>query len=470
MPLPVNPTLLMKARLFLLISFIFLFAACEKDEELTDDFNARLSVSADSILFDTVFTSIGSTSRRLKLYNPHAKAILISQIRLTGGNASAYSLNINGQPTSETSLLKLNGKDSMNIFIKVNINPDDQKSPFLIKDSIELSYLGQKMSIPLIAYGQNANFIINGSIKRNTTWDSKLPYIIYKSLTIEEGSTLNMAAGTKILFHRDATLSIKGTLHVSGTKKDSVVFASDRLEQLYANEPGQWNGLHFYPQSKNSQIHHALIKNAIVGITCDSLSATDQPKLLLTNTVVKNMTVVGFLGYQTALTAFNNVFYNCGQYLLYAAGGGRYNLKQNTFAGYNLAFARKTPALYFTDYISNTQVDDLHLDLRNNILWGMLPDEFSIEQKAAQTILSLNLRHNLIRSSKTAYAAGGNILNTDPSFVNPFTGNFNLHPNSQALNKGEDLTADPYFSLYLSKDIRNNERLFPSELGAYENN
>lgn len=460
----------MKTRLVFFFSLILLFSACEKDEELTDDLNARLTFSMDSVLFDTVFTSIGSTSRRLKIYNPNEKAVLITQIKLDGASSSAFSLNINGQPSTELNLLKLNGRDSMNIFVKVNINPDDQTAPFLVKDAISISYHAQKKNISLVAYGQNANFIVNDNIRTATTWSSKLPYIIYKSLTVDEGATLNIAAGTKVLFHSNATLNVKGTLKVAGTQKDSVTFASDRLEQYYANEPGQWNGLHFYPQSKNSHINFAVVKNAVVGITVDSLSTTQQPKLLLTNTVVKNMTVVGLLGYQTSLTGFNNLFYNCGQYLVYLAGGGRFNFKQNTFAGYNTNLTRKTPALYFTDFISSKQADNLTIDLQNNIIWGMLPDELVIEQKAASTALVATINNNLIRTTTTGYGTTGNLVNIEPGFINPFNGNFRLQKNSQTLNKGVNLSADPYFSTFLATDLKNNERLFPSDLGCYENN
>lgn len=447
-----------------------LFAACEKDEDITAELNAKLSFSIDSVLFDTVFTSIGSTSRRLKVYNTNEKAILISEIKLTGGNSSAYSLNINGQAASEVGLLKLNGNDSMNVFIKVNVNPTDQKSPFIVKDSIQFLYNGQKKSIPLVAYGQNANFITNASIKTNTTWDNKLPYLIYKSITIEDGATLSIAPGSKILFHSSATMSIKGTLNVLGTKTDSVLFASDRLEQLYSEEPGQWNGLHFYPQSKNSQINYAIIKNAVAGITADSLSLTSEPKLLLTNTLIKNMEVVGFLGYQTSLTGFNNLFYNCGQYLVYGVGGGKYNLKQNTFAGYSPQYVRKTAAVYFSDFISSTQADHLTLDVQNNIVWGNLVNEFVVEKKSLFTSVVAIVKNNLLKSNDSNYSNTGNILNVDPLFINPSFGNFSLNRNSPALNKGLDLSSDPYFNLFLKKDLRNNARIFPSELGCYENN
>lgn len=447
-----------------------LFAACNKDEDITFDPNAKLNFSSDSVLFDTVFTSIGSSSRRLKIYNRNEKAINIDNIKLSGGINSPFSININGLAATETENLKLNGRDSLNIFVKVNINPTIAHLPFLIEDSILLYFNGKKERIPLIAYGQNAIFINNSLIATNTTWDSKLPYIIYKSVTVAKEANLTLAPGTKVLFHGNTTMSIMGTLTANGTKTDSILFASDRLEKLYKDQTGQWNGLHFYPSSKDSKLNYAVVKNGVAGITVDSLSVNGNPKLLLTNSIIKNMEIVGFLGYQTELTAFNNLFYNCGQYLLYGAGGGAYNLKQNTFAGYNTNFARKTAAVYLSDYISSALASNLTVELWNNVIWGNLTDEFLIDKKGTGTIVSTNFKNNLIKTSNNNYQANGNILNVDPSFVNPSSGNFKLNKTSAAINKGRDLSGDSYYNSYLFKDLENKERLFPSELGCYENN
>jgi hypothetical protein len=447
-----------------------LIASCNKDEDITFDPTAKLNYSTDSVLFDTVFTSIGSSTRRLKINNPNPKAINIDNIRLSGGANSSFSLNINGLAVNETSNLKLNGNDSINVFVKVLIDPTNHDLPFIVQDSILFSFNGKRQSIPLIAYGQNAIFIKGSTITANTTWNSKLPYLIYKSVTVAKNANLTISPGAKILFHGNATMSILGTLTAIGTKTDSIIFAGDRLEKIYKEETGQWNGLHFYPDSKNSQVSYAVIKNGITGITVDSLSTNSNPKLLLNHTIVKNMEVVGLLGYQTEITAFNNLFFNCGQYLLYGAGGGRYNLKQNTFIGYNPNFARKTSAVYLSDYISSTQSSNLTFDLYNNIIWGNLADEFLIDKKAQSSVVTGMLKNNLIKSTNNGYQANGNILNIDPMFVKKEQGNFRLHHASPAINKGFDLSADSYYTLFLQKDLDGKQRLFPSELGCYENN
>lgn len=461
---------MMKLRFLFLILFAIFFSACEKEESLVTNPNKVLNFAQDSIFFDTVFTSVGSTSRRLKVRNQNDKAILISQIKLRGGISSPYSLNINGIAANEVQDLKINGKDSINLFIKVNINPSDKRMPFIVKDSIEFMYNGQKKIIPLIAFGQNANFITNGTISQSATWDKTIPYVIYNSLTIPEGKVLTIGAGTKVLFHSNSTLHIKGSLIVAGTKAEQVVFSSDRLENIYSEEPGQWNGLHFYPKSKDSKLNYALIKNAVVGITCDSLSMNSQPKLILSNSTVKNMEVAGFLGYQTDFAAFNNLFYNCGQYLVYGIGGGNYNIKQNTLVGFNPQYARKTPATYFSDFVSSTQADNLNLDIQNNIIWGNLNNEFIVEKKTSFTSIVAIVKNNLLKSTDGQLATSGNLLNLDPAFINPYQGNFFILKSSPAINKGINLSADRFFEANLKLDVNGNQRLFPSDLGCYENN
>ncbi|MCJ0741483.1 hypothetical protein [Pedobacter montanisoli] len=459
----------MRIRSLLIFSLFCLFiAACNKDEDITFDPNAKLSFSTDSVLFDTVFTSVGSTHRRFKIFNPNAKAINIDQILLSGGANSPFSINVVGQNGLDFKNIKIKGNDSLNVLIKVTINPNTATSPFITEDSILFFFNGRKEKIPLVAYGQNAIFLKNVNINENTTWDSKLPYIIYSSVTVAENAELKINPGSRILFHNGATMNIKGSLIAQGTVKDSILFAGDRLERIYEEEPGQWNGLHFYPSSRNSIINNATIKNAAAGITVDSISNNNNPKLILANTSVKNMQVVGFLGYHASFTAFNNLFYNCGQYLMYGVGGGAYNLKQNTFAAYNFNFARRTSALYFSDTISDKEFAPINLNLTNNIIWGSLDNELFIETVNSNNS-TININGNLIKTLKNNYN-NNNIINQDPLFINPRIGNFEVRAESPVLAKGINLFNDPYFVPFLKHDKKNKERLFPSDLGCYQKN
>lgn len=442
-------------------------SACRKDERITTDLNAKLSFSSNAILFDTVFTSIGSTVRKIKISNKNNDALNISEIKLSGGNSSPFSININGQNLPSQTNLILNGQDSLNLFVKVTINPDSKSLSFLVQDSIVLTTNKNRQVIQLEAYGQNAVFINNQSITTNTIWNKNLPYIINGSVTIKNGSTLNIQPGAKIYFHKDAIMNVEGSLYASGTVSEPIEFCSDRLETVYSDQPGQWKGI-YLKSSGTGVIKNAILKNASVGITSDSLSANNTPKLILTNSIVKNMQVAAYIGYHSELLAFNNLMHNCGNYLIYAIGGGNYNLKQNTFAGFNLNFPRKTAALTFSDYLTTKAFNNLQLNLTNNIIWGSLTNELDIQKKSTAIVQS-NLSNNLIKATNTGHNNNGNMINIDPLFASSSQGNFELLNNSPALKKGLDLSADVYFNLYLNHDLNNITRIFPSSLGCYEN-
>ena len=66
-----------------LISFVIAFSliaiSCKKDKGFTKN---HLDFSEDTLLFDTVFTTVGSVTKRFKVYNNNASPILIDEIEL----------------------------------------------------------------------------------------------------------------------------------------------------------------------------------------------------------------------------------------------------------------------------------------------------------------------------------------------------------------------------------------------------
>jgi hypothetical protein len=445
--------------------------ACSKKDLLDTNPDARLNFSTDSILFDTVFTERGTITRTLKIFNYNANGININNIKLAGGNSSDFSININGLNATEAQNIRIKGNDSIYVFIRASINPNNQEKPFIVEDSIIFNFNGNNLKIPLIAYGQNAVYLNNTEINTQTTFTKAKPYIIYNQLKINKNATLNIAAGARIYFHKNAKLLVHGTLSADGTLQDSITFASDRLERIYKDEPGQWEGIHIFPSSVNNIINYSCIKNAIIGIQVDSLSRNSNPKVLISNSMIKNHQVAGILAYQADITGYNNLFFNCGQYLLAAINGGRYEFYQNTFAGYNFNLARSTPAVYLADHSYNSSTAfNFNALFKNNIIWGILREELEISRRGTNQIFNQNFEANIIRSSRLASDVtinNGNFLNQDPAFINPREENYKTVSNSTARNKGVNLSATTY-GLALSKDIKGINRVYPSTLGCYQ--
>ena len=455
--------------LILVLSFIILvISACRKDEIIDTDPNLKLQFSTDSILFDTIFTSSGSTSRVLKIFNYNKNSVIISNIKLTGGDFSSFKVNINGIAASALSDVKIRGNDSIYVFVKAFIDPNNSNSPFIVQDELTFNLNGNVEKIPLLAYGQNAIYLNNTIINTNTTFTKDKPYIVYNNVIVNQNITLKLNPGTKLFFHKGAKLYVSGSLQANGSLADSITFSSDRLERIYDDEAGQWGGIHLLRPSFDNQINYTTIKNALIGIRVDSLSNNNNPKLLLTNSIVKNHEIAGLLGYTASVTGLNNLIFNCGQFLVIGLYGGDYNFYQNTLANYNYNFPRKTPSVYFSDNLNNNSIGTKNLRsiFYNNIIYGSLTKELDFDKKGAG-LFEIDFQNNLIKTDIQTLGIS-NIYNQDPLFMNTRRENYKLGSYSIALGKGKDLTSNIYYNNFLSKDIEQKNRNFPSTLGCYE--
>ena len=82
------------------VLFLFTLNGCTKINYTSDPYSL-LEFSEDTLLFDSVFTTIGSVSFYLSVKNPHDEALLIDRIELEDGLGSDYRINIDGQGVDE---------------------------------------------------------------------------------------------------------------------------------------------------------------------------------------------------------------------------------------------------------------------------------------------------------------------------------------------------------------------------------
>ena len=152
--------------LFVGITASVVFTGCRKEPIYTGD-DAQLQFSGDIrngelITFDTVFTTIGSVTRVLKVLNPHKNTIK-TDISLLGGNVSNFSVNVDGVSGTAFKDVEIRGKDSIFIFVKVNLNPNAQNSPMVIADTLAFFTNGNRQNVELVACGEDAIFIVPNS-------------------------------------------------------------------------------------------------------------------------------------------------------------------------------------------------------------------------------------------------------------------------------------------------------------------
>lgn len=483
----------------LIFTTFAVFNSCKKEDFQTGSFN--LEFSADTILFDTVFTTIGSATEVFIVYNRTDNPVRISTIRIAGGSNSNFRLNVDGVPGKSFSGVEIGANDSMFIFAEVTVDPNNLSTPLVITDSILFAADNYQAYINLVAWGQNAHFhrpptgshiypfFFADTVNQNIVWDNDLPHVVYGYAMIDSGQTLTINEGTNVYFHPGSGLIAlsSGTLIVNGTQQNNVTFQGDRLGEDYKDIPGQWDRIwlsnlnlrsgNISPGSKNSSIKYAVIKNGTIGLQVDTAFDTDTTHLTLDlqNTIIKNMASYGVALRGSRVNAFNTVFANCGAQTAAILYGGKYNFYHCTFANFWNNGQRQDPAVSLNNYFGNT-LRSLDAYFGNCIIYGNNENELGLDSFPYGNQFGFRFDHVLLKVENTfptsdplrymnVLKATGTTLN--PNFRDPDNNFYKPDSlNSSAIDNGS-INITNLFPV-LSNDITGTPRGSTVDLGAYE--
>ncbi len=460
----------MKYQLYLMIiaGLSLLLVDCTPaEEEITLDPNALLTFSTDTLFFDTLFTDTVSITRRFRVFNPQDNAVNLSSISIASGESSFYNLLINGIKEKRFNDQIILGKDSLLVLVEVTIPSRDENTPFLVEDSVVFMTNENIQTVNLVSWGQDAHFFRNDSIITcNTIWPADKPYVMYGSILVDSLCQLTIEEGAEIYINKNATIFVKGSLLVAGSADKPVLFRNIRLDIEHA--PGQWTGLVFLEGSNNNQIDHAVIRNAEFGVRLGTPDNDTIPDLIISNTIIENMSGFGILAFTSDLWAYNMVVNNCANFTGAHFAGGNYVYQHCTFANYSIGLFNEAPALIFSD---NLELDDgsllqadLYTQLQNNIIWGDHQDREELVFNASDgPEFQVLMEHCLIRSQNEDFDINNNILDTDPDFprfVDPTEFNYRLDTLSPAKDQGRLLP--------INTDLLGNPRDAQPDVGAYE--
>lgn len=461
----------MKSFVFVVSLFFgtLFFASCKKETNTSAD--VRLGISKDTLRFDTVFTTTGSITKSFKILNNNDQKIVLSKIKLMGGPASAFKINVNGTPANELNNAEIAANDSIYVFVTVNVNPTAANLPFIISDSILINYNGISRYVHLEAYGQNAVFIQNSVITGNVTFTNILPYVILGGLQITSTGFLTINAGTKIYCHADAPVVVDGKMISNGTKTQPVIFAGDRLDDPYINFPGAWPGIYFRATSFDNVLRFTNIKNAYQAVSVQQPSVNTNPKLYMQQCIIDNASDAGILGSNTSITVENTLISNCGKNVN-VEYGGNYLFTHCTIAAYSNSYVlHKKPAVFLSDANSLNQTASLNAVFRNSIIYGDagFTDTEIQTNKTGNNAFNVNVDHCLYR----AVADPTNVLfmvstkNMDPLFDS--IDNTHRYYDFRNIKNAAAPGIDKGMPTSLIKDLGNNNRnVGLPDLGAYE--
>ena len=465
--------------------------ACKKNNQINPDASLKLSFSTDTLLFDTVFTSLGSATHQLRIYNPNSDDLKISSIRLLGGESSPYRLNLDGENNIEFYDKIIPANDSLFSFLRVTINPNDLNTPFVVEDELEFITNGNTQIVKLLAWGQNANYIVAdkvvtlGNVKypyhvvadslQTTVWTNERPYVIYGWALINSWGTLKIEEGTRIYCHQGSGIFSwsDGQLIISGTAENPVVIQGDRLEAYYNDTPGQWEQILMMDgrAGADHRISHAIIRNGTIGLNCQSSLKVTECALRIDNTIIENQSGYGLYSILYPVEAKNFVIANCG-FANFWAFGGDYRFVHGTIANYwNANEHNKNEnavlvANYALDGNSQPFYYPFRMEMDNCIIYGKQKDEFKTTfGPDADSLYTFD--HCLIKSEKyNGTMPGFNhcLFNLEPCFANPLKPDCHLDSiASPAIGTG-----NPLFGNEVPSDLDGVSRIGAPDMGAYQ--
>lgn len=483
------------------IGVLTIISGCRK-QRISTDSSHKLTFSSDTVFFDTVFTTIGSTTKLVKIFNPNNDAVVIKNINLEGGSNSNFRMNVDGFPGPQLANIELRGGDSLWMFVEVTVDPGNTNNPFVIEDQIRFETNGNEQFVNLVAWGQDA--IFHGGPSRltvlecNEIWTPEKPHVVYGVVAVDEECCLTINAGTQVHCHSGSGIYVfKGCLNVQGQKDNEVVFQGDRLEPQYADIPGQWGielafefegsfgveqatvargGIWLF-ESTGSTIDYAILKNGNIGIQVDTTGTMSDDALVLTNTKIENMGVIGILGQGATISGWNNLVTNCGQSCAAFTIGGSYRFAYSTFANYWSQGNRQAPAFilnnYYLDFNNTLQIRQLtNTWFHNCIMWGNNAslsnfNEFvaDIQEDAFQDyrfeFCSVDTEIDISDPNRF----NGMINGTTPPFVSTLNNDFHLVPNASSVWEGGFPVGQTF---PIPTDLDAASRELPGRRGCYE--
>jgi len=462
--------------IYSIISLVLIFwlsqglSSCKKNQFLSKE---HLTFSTDTLVFDTVFTTIGSTTQQFKIYNPSNKSVKIEQIELMGGANSPFRINIDGIKGTSLEAMVIEGKDSLFGFVEVTLSINNQNLPMIVEDSIRFRTNGKDQYVKLAVWGQDMYFHYSNFQNQvfdfnEGTWPNDKPHVIYGAAVVDSAKTLTIPAGTNVYLHKNALLYVyKGALQVQGTLHHEVVFQGDRLEANYDKVSGQYYGIYFH-EALPSTINYAIIKNGTSGVHLYHEDPSNTGYTLqLTNTRIFNMSRYGVFIYSGAKVRAENCLISQNEtHALLVLEGGDFNFNHCNLLGYGAA---KGPAVGISNYYTNPQTGVTNVGsigegtLTNCVLYGTTNFNLVLDTLSMNGVtLNFQFSHCLIRSDSVFNEPYySNVLwNQNPLFNDVTQGDFLFSPNSPLNGNG--------FFTGLGLDILGNPRQNPPDIGAVE--
>jgi hypothetical protein len=456
---------------------MFSLTGCIEDG-ITTSAADQPTFSTDTVRMGSMLTLGPSPTSRFVVYNRHDKILNISSVSFRDDAEGQFRMNVDGISGRSFNNIEIRPNDSIFVFVEATLAENGSNLPVDIVRHIDFVVNGVTSTVPVSAQGQDVTRLIGETVySSDTTFSADKPYLISGSITVEEGATLTIPAGSKLLMHDAASITINGSLRVMGTADAPIEIIGDRSGYVASDIPyevmsGQWEGITFSSTSKDNYITHASIRNSEIGLVLDRCGGTTEaPALTIHNSVVRNTKGYIIEAIHSALTAIGCEFSDASLGILRLVGS-EHIVNHCTLANYYLFTAIGGPALQF-EHIDpkdkNNDPDDdempwLSADISNCIIYGLGTDL----SHGTLDDFPVQIRSCLLKSAGEDDANFINCLwDSDPLYNvdrEKYQFDYRVSNESPALNAG-----DPGLVLPLAeKDMLGATRLGSPTIGAYQ--
>ncbi len=400
----------MKHYLYILLalgSWLLALSSCE--QRLTDDPAAQLTFSVDTLRFDTVFTGMQTPTLKFVVRNPQKEAIQISAITLKENKY--FRINVDGETqTEQMQNILLPGKDSLFVFVKADIDKQNQNNPVFIEDAICFNVNGREQVVTIEAYGQDITILRQHWFTDDTTLSNEKPYLVYDYLAVDTARTLTIPEGTTIYMHDNAQIYIFGNLKAEGTLQKPIRVRGDRLDDMLVDVPydyvaGRWGSIYLVQPEENNQtntydINYLEINSGIIGLACLNTNPYQKSQLRLINSRIHNFAQYGLYLQNTDAEIANCEISNCASYCVYLAGGEHrftHNTVASYFTGGNIQpVAREDVAAVYVNNLSK-QTAKTTAYFYNNVIAGVRENNVVLATPLPDYYLG-DFSHNYLRA------------------------------------------------------------------------
>ena len=385
----------MTRRFFLFIFLLVGLLACSDDDSFTTNPTATLSFSTDSVIMDTVFSTIGSRTYDFWVYNRSRSGLRLRSVRLRNGNQTGFRVNVDGSYLDNTigSLvndLEVRKGDSIRVFVELTAPENGNDRPQQIDD--ELVFLldsGVEQRVCLRGFSWDALFWRDAVVSNDSVVESQKPIVIYGGLRVDSAVTLTVR-NTTLYFHDQAGIDVFGTL-----KTDSVVMRGDRLDHMFDYLPydrvsGQWRGVHIHSSSYGNRLVDTEIRSAEYGIVCDSTAFIEAyQRLYMERSVVHNCKGPGLQAFNSSVgllrCQFSNTMGDCVAFY-----GGLAVMQQCTLAQFYPFSGDRGVALRFTNFYDGHPYPLYAMQMTNSIVTGYADDVVMGETMPDDSLTAFN--------------------------------------------------------------------------------